>query len=111
MAVAKELAREFERAVAVGRLDKELVAGLAEQVDRLDFHPGKIDWCIYGICIDWLIPTDRITDFVTQLMPGLGVSDRLDWHIYGVPRIDLVKVQVVRDARTAESPGLEQGFL
>jgi hypothetical protein len=47
MAVAKELARGFEHAVAVGRLDKELVGQLVDHVDRLSFRPWHVDWCIY----------------------------------------------------------------
>jgi len=40
-------------------------------------------------------------------LPFLEAGDRLEWLINGVVQLSEVDVQLVRDARTAETPGLQ----
>jgi hypothetical protein len=107
---AKEFARAFEHAIALGRLDRDLVGALVEQIDQLSFRPWHVNWCIYGICLDYNVPAGRVPEFMKEIWPGLASSDRLQWLINGLPKPDSVNVRVIRDVRTPESPALEVGL-
>ncbi len=105
-----KLGVHFERAIAVGRLDKEAVFALAERIQDLRLVPARVDWCIHGICLDYVVPKARIGGFLRELVERLRVRDRLEVFPHGIPVPDLWRVQVISDVRSADSPGLVEGL-
>ena len=102
----KTLGAHLERAIAIGQLDKKAVFDLADRIQDLRIAPARVDWCIYGICLDYVVPRGRIGGFLRELVDRLRVVDRPELFPLGIPVPELWRVQVISDARTGASPGL-----
>ena len=110
MGSRNDAARALEHAVAIGKLDKELVEELVEQIDRVSVKPVRFDWHRLGLAADFAVSAEEANDFVAQLLPSLEAGDRLEVLINGLPKFTEATVRVIRDVRTSETPGLEAGF-
>jgi hypothetical protein len=104
--VPKQVQTRLSARLANFKLSDAVIRRLAGQIAIEDLSIGRINPCIYGICIDYF--TDKLPS-VERLSPKQGI---VKWEVfpYGIIDWDRFHVRVAFEVDELEGRGLVRGL-
>jgi hypothetical protein len=91
--MADDLRVALARAVVGRKVEADAVERIAKRLSELDHKVRGVNPCIYGICLDYFVERPEIDALLKESL-SVGRVRKLEVFPWGIPRIDVFRVQV-----------------